>query len=66
VASTECHDPPDDADNLALQNWALEVITGTPRSPTQPLSPTEASTLALGAFQNTATGVTTTFAMPKP
>jgi hypothetical protein len=66
VATTECLDPPEDYTGLALQNWALEQITGIGRATSQPLSQTDLQILAQEEYHDPATGITITFALPNP
>lgn len=64
VAQTECIDPPSDVTGLALENWALSVITGVSRQRFAQLSRTDQDILRSGTYYDPRTRTTVSFKLP--
>ena len=68
IAYTECHEPPPGLIFLdtKMNNWALSVIMGTPRSLGQVIGPAEWQILGLGSYVVPGTNDVVTFSLPLP
>ena len=66
VIQTECIDPPAKLSTSARDAWAFGTITGIKRSLTRRLTSQEHQILLQGVYNDTQTGETVSFRLPKP
>src|SRR6185503_9642398 len=60
-----CHSPPSGSNEQTGRSWAYGVISGRPRSPSQPLTPQEESVLDSGRYYDSLTGMEVRFSLPR-